>query len=70
MGKKKYIVGDETFQLGDMDIDQMERVRLDAANGVPASKDYTEEMLEYRRYFQAWMKTLPPEAIIDFPALS
>jgi hypothetical protein len=50
----------------------MERVRLDVMNGVRIDKGtvkYTPEMEEYRRYFEAWRKTLPENAVVDFPAL-
>lgn len=72
MGKREYVIDGKTFTVPDMDIGLMERVRLDATNGVPIDKSvekYTPEMLEYRRYFEAWLKTLPPNAIVDFPQL-
>lgn len=67
-----YVVGNETFNLGPIDLEVEERINLDAALGIPPGKsmEYTPDMLEHRRYFEAWMKSLPPNAIIDFPQLS
>jgi hypothetical protein len=67
-----YKVGNESFKVGDITVEQMQRVGLDVMNGVPEdqrTEKYTPEMEEYRRYFDAWRKTLPPNAVVDFPAL-
>jgi hypothetical protein len=67
-----YKVGNESFAFDRIDSDSMERVGLDVMNGIPVDKSsakYTDDMLEYRRYFEAWRATLPPGAVVDFPAL-
>ncbi len=73
MSKTECKVRDKTYLLDDdLDIEEMQRVQLDAMNGVSTDKSsltYTPELLEYRKYFEDWRTTLKPGEHVDFPSL-
>lgn len=73
MSKTECKVRDKPYLLDDdLEMEDMQRVRLDVMNGVSTDKSsltYTPELLEYRKYFEAWSETLKPGEWVDFPSL-